>query len=80
MDGRLIIHRVPLDRAAAANMGPRRARGHCAFKDRCCRSQAFTWQAARLAESLIDSEAIDIIEAQDTKRRCTFCCFAARWA
>jgi hypothetical protein len=60
MGGRLIIHRVPLDEPL-----PHEGAGDAAilraFKDSLLPVQAFTWQAMRLAESLIDSEAIDII-------------------
>ena len=56
LDGRLIVHRVGLagedavGRALIASTFP---------------AQAFSWQAALLAERLIDSEGIDVIEAQE---------------
>src|SRR5688572_12626568 len=74
-DGRLVIHRVsqgqpiaaaaravrpgagPDDEAAAATLD---AMGHSAFP-----AQSFAWQAGLLAEQLIDTAAIDVIEAQD---------------
>jgi glycogen(starch) synthase len=62
--GRLIVHRVPLDeplpQAPAEDAAMLRA-----FRDSTLPVQAFAWQAARLAESLIETAAIDVIEAQE---------------
>jgi glycosyltransferase involved in cell wall biosynthesis len=62
--GRLIVHRVPLDeplpQAPAEDAAVLRA-----FRDSPLPVQAFAWQAARLAESLIETAAIDVIEAQE---------------
>lgn len=64
MQGRLIVHRVPLDdplpQAPATDAALLRA-----FRNSVLPVQAFAWQAARLAESLVDTEAIDVIEGQD---------------
>jgi glycosyltransferase involved in cell wall biosynthesis len=64
LGGRLVIHRVPLDEPLAAA-----PRSDAAVLRRFQRSpvpvQAFAWQVARLAESLLDEAAIDIIEAQE---------------
>ena len=57
--GRLIVHRVALDEPAP---DARVARGLLASR---FPSQAFSWQAALLAERLIESEGIDVIEAQE---------------
>lgn len=65
--GRLIIHRVSLDEPL--NPEPGRGADELALLHRLatsdCPSQLFSWQAARLAESLVESEAIDLIEAQE---------------
>jgi glycosyltransferase involved in cell wall biosynthesis len=64
IDGRLIVHRVPLARplpwTPADEAAVLEGMAASAFP-----MQAFSWQAARLAESLIDREGIDIVEAQD---------------
>ena len=68
-DGRLIVHRVPLGeplhlRADAGDAAATRrlldGMAASAFP-----AQTFAWQAAMLAETLVDAEAIDVIEAQD---------------
>ena len=73
-DGRLIIHRVPQGqpiaaaaRAARPGAGPDDeaaatldAMGRSAFP-----AQSFAWQAGLLAEHLIDTAAIDVIEGQE---------------
>jgi len=69
VDGRLIVHRVALDESIP---DPCRIQG-AAIDRRLSQSliassypsQAFSWQAALLAERLIDSEGIDVIEAQE---------------
>lgn len=62
-DGRLVLHRVALDEAVSpAHDDPRVPLGLLASR---VPAQAFAWQAARLAESLIASEPIDVIEAQE---------------
>ncbi len=65
--GRLVVHRVALDepapRGAFTGSGGREVpEGLLAS---ACPVQAFAWQAARLAERLIESEGIDIVEAQE---------------
>lgn len=67
-DGRLIIHRVPLGRPLS--VVPRAEWEHeRALLEGMAASdfpaQAFSWQAARLAESLIRDGVVDCIEAQD---------------
>jgi glycogen(starch) synthase len=68
-EGRLIIHRVALDdvpRDDWSATSPRHARVvPRGLIDSSFPSQAFSWQAARLAENLVVSEGIDVIEAQD---------------
>ncbi len=64
-DGRLIVHRVALDRPLPEGdqkldtwtLGAMR---HSSFP-----MQAFSWQVARLAESLVEQAEIDCIEAQE---------------
>jgi glycosyltransferase involved in cell wall biosynthesis len=67
--GRLIVHRVALDepiveaeRDARLPDEPSMLRGLLASS---FPAQTFAWQAAHLAERLIDREGIDIIEAQE---------------
>jgi len=64
MGGRLIVHRVPLDRPL-----PDSDRTEAAMLRELANSAvpvlAFAWQAGRLAESLIEHEGIDVIEAQE---------------
>ncbi len=65
VDGRLIVHRVALDAAptggeVAAPPGLPQALLASHFP-----AQAFAWQAAMLAETLIASEGIDVVEAQE---------------
>jgi glycogen(starch) synthase len=65
--GRLIVHRVPVDRPLA--VANEEARSHRAIldalRDSVVPCQAFLWQAAILAESLIEGAGIDVIEAQE---------------
>lgn len=62
-DGRLIVHRVALDDPtpgeASAELVPR------ALLRSSFPSQAFAWQAALLAERLVVSDGIEVIEAQE---------------
>ena len=64
MDGRLIVHRVALDEPLP-HAGADDAATLRAFRDSLVPVQAFAWQAARLAETLIEREGIDVIEAQE---------------
>lgn len=68
-DGRLIIHRIPLDdwtSSPGSKPSPaiksKKARGlfESGFYPQC-----FSWQAGLLAESLVEQEGIDLIEAQE---------------
>lgn len=66
-DGRLIVHRVALDTGGvesevSGSPADAIARGMLAST---FPSQAFSWQAALLAEQLIHREGIDVIEAQE---------------
>jgi glycogen synthase len=65
--GRLVIHRVLPDEPV--HPAPGRAGDELALVRRLgssdCPSQLFSWQAARLAESLVESEGVDVIEAQE---------------
>jgi glycogen(starch) synthase len=66
--GRLIVHRVPADRPLRSTPEadvPRAGRVLDAMVRSDCAVQAFSWQAALLAESLIEESQIDCIEAQD---------------
>ena len=67
--GRLIVHRVALDEPVPADWatsrlpgGPRVPQGLLASS---YPAQAFSWQAAVLGEQLIESDGIDVIEAQE---------------
>jgi glycogen synthase len=64
MGGRLIVHRVPLDRPLPGS-DPAAAATLKALQRSAAPVQAFAWQVAYLAESLIENEAIDLIEAQE---------------
>jgi glycosyltransferase involved in cell wall biosynthesis len=68
-DGRLTVHRVALDDPMRAPDGaawePAAGAVQQAFLASTFPSQAFAWQAALLAERLVDDEGIDIIEAQE---------------
>ena len=64
-DGRLVIHRVPLDRpirraGVESSESDLRVLGASIF-----RAQAWAWNATLLAESLIASEGIELVEAQE---------------
>ena len=60
LGGRLIVHRVGLDEPSEDGEQIGRALIASSFP-----AQAFSWQAARLAEQLIAREGIDVIEAQE---------------
>lgn len=67
--GRLIVHRVALDEQVkdkwaipSSRYGGQVPRAMLASR---FPAQAFSWQAALLAESLIDGEGIDVVEAQE---------------
>lgn len=64
--GRLVVHRVALDESAPGgafgSAGREIPEGLLAS---AYPVQAFAWQAARLAEQLIESEGVDIVEAQE---------------
>jgi glycogen synthase len=63
--GRLLVHRVavgaPLDRRPA----PAVAQELAALRESAFRPQAFAYQAALLAERLVERDGIDVIEAQE---------------
>lgn len=61
-EGRLIIHRIQLEPEASLLPGDREAR--LLFATRFP-PQAFGWRASLLAESLVEDEGIDLIEAQE---------------
>jgi glycosyltransferase involved in cell wall biosynthesis len=69
--GRLIVHRVAFDEvpAHAVKQGEGAAGPAAAIARGLLLSsfpsQTFAWQAARLAERLVDAEGIDVIEAQE---------------
>src|SRR5262249_25787728 len=67
LEGRLIVHRVPLDHPL--DLPTVDGRTHQAvldtFRKSVLPSQAFLWQAAFLAEWLIEHSGIDLVEAQE---------------
>lgn len=67
--GRLIVHRVPLDEALTASRRRRDVTDCAEVLEALRRSefppQAFAWQAALLAERLVEDEGIDVVEAQE---------------
>lgn len=69
LGGRLIVHRVALDDRvpdpAALPGRPHDAQVPAALLASTYPAQAFSWQAALLAEQLIEREGIDVIEAQE---------------
>lgn len=74
LDGRLTVHRVALDGREGEGRLPGGADGlPSGTSERIGRgmiassfpSQAFSWQAALLSEQLIETEGIDVIEAQE---------------
>jgi glycogen synthase len=64
-NGRLIVHRVSLDEPVREGTGLADAQLLSGLASSDCPSQVFSWQAAQLAECLIESESIDVIEAQE---------------
>jgi glycogen synthase len=68
-NGRLIIHRIPFEDWTAL----RKPRPHPNLRSNISRSlfetefhvQGFSWEAGQLAERLIDTEGIELIEAQE---------------
>jgi glycosyltransferase involved in cell wall biosynthesis len=66
-DGRLIIHRVSLDKPLRLPSVDQASASVILtlFRESALPAQAFLWQAALLAESLIASVGFDVIEAQD---------------
>ncbi len=68
LGGRLIIHRVPYEDWGSGrgmrNPGVKSTEGKALFES-YFPPQCFSWEAGLLAESLIDREGIDIIEAQE---------------
>ena len=66
LGGRLILHRVALDEPMPARSGRvADARVPLGLLASRFPAQAFSWQAALLTESLIASEGVDVIEAQE---------------
>jgi len=65
--GRLIVHRIslgePISPAAGEDPAQRRILNQLATST--CPSQLFSWQAAKYAEELIESEQIDTVEGQE---------------
>ncbi|MBB1163326.1 glycosyltransferase [Aquariibacter albus] len=80
--GRLVVHRVALDdpMPAADPFGPRPPAGavQAAMLASAFPSQVFAWQAALLAEQLVEDEGIDVIEAQEWEA--PLACFQLRRA
>jgi glycosyltransferase involved in cell wall biosynthesis len=65
-EGRLTIHRIPLDEPVwSAEAGSEESEILRALAASTCPSQVFSWQAARYAERLIEQEGIDVMEAQE---------------
>lgn len=68
VDGRLVVHRVALDDALPAGAGADLTAPPglpAALLASRFPAQAFAWQAAALAEALVMTEGIDVIEAQE---------------
>lgn len=69
VDGRLIVHRVALDDEGPDPWGlpgpAHDAQVPSALLASAYPSQAFSWQAALLAEQLIERHGVDVIEAQE---------------
>jgi glycogen(starch) synthase len=67
--GRLVVHRVPLDEPVEAgwpmDVPELAASALTAFRRSELPSASFGWQASLLAETLVEREAIDVVEAQD---------------
>jgi glycosyltransferase involved in cell wall biosynthesis len=67
--GRLIVHRVPLARPRDLRPGERDPPDGAEILEAMAASefpaQGFSWQAALLAETLVETEGIDLIEGQD---------------
>jgi glycogen(starch) synthase len=63
LDGRLVIHRVAVDEPTPDSAGDASVLESLRNSD--LPAQAFIWQAAVLAESLVEREGIDIIEGQE---------------
>ena len=64
-DGRLIVHRVALDRPLPEGDHKLDTWTLNAMRQSHFPAQAFSWQVARLAESLVEQADIDCIEAQE---------------
>jgi len=65
-DGRLTIHRIPLDVPVGPIEPVDKERALLkGLASSTCPAQLFSWQAARYAERLIEEEGIDLIEAQE---------------
>ena len=69
IEGRLIVHRVALDDPVPDKWAVSRPVGGARVQRGLLASrfpaQTFSWQAALLAERLVESEGIDVIEAQE---------------
>lgn len=64
--GRLIVHRVSMTRPIAGDRdSSQSAEVLEAMAESVFPAQAFSWQAALLAESLVETAGIDVIEGQD---------------
>jgi glycogen(starch) synthase len=63
-DGRLIVHRVAVDEPDGSSSSSDSLIVK-ALAESDCPSQTFSWQATKLAETLIESEPIDVIEGQE---------------
>ncbi len=64
-DGRLIVHRVALDRPLPEGDQKVDTWALDAMRHSSFPAQAFSWQVARLVESLVEAADIDCIEAQE---------------
>jgi glycosyltransferase involved in cell wall biosynthesis len=63
--GRLVIHRMALDLPAVDPADPGEATILRRLLDSDCPARAFAWQTARLAERLVSTEGIDVVEAPE---------------
>ena len=67
IDGRLTVHRIPVDRPLKAHAPDAEAERAllAGLAASSCPTQLFSWQTARYVERLLATETIDLIEAQE---------------
>jgi glycogen(starch) synthase len=65
IEGRLIVHRISPEEPIPGDDDSEQRNILKLLANSTCPTQVFSWQAARYAERLIETEPIDIIEAQE---------------